>query len=114
MDMTEAAYRRVSWIVDVRRGSSAFRDELVEMVFDFLTGILLLPGYHGLISLIDQRLKTLFPLEVKDDQPVPRVGSVRHQTEQESNKESPGGFRILESNSISNPKFTVEDKREHT
>lgn len=43
------------------------RDELVEMILYFLAGILLLPGSHGLIGLVGQRLETLFPLEVKDD-----------------------------------------------
>lgn len=82
------------------KGEFCCRDELVEVVFDSLTGVFLLPRCHGLIGLIGQWSKTLFPLEVKDDQPVSRVGGVRHQTEQQRNKERTDGVRILESHSI--------------
>jgi len=77
------------------------------VVFDPLTGVIQLPRRGSLVDLVGQRLETFISLEVKDDQPVPRVGGVRHYSEEERNKDGRNGFRILESHSISNLRFTV-------
>ena len=86
------------------------QDKLAKVIFDFLIRVPMSPGRNGLVDLINQWLETVLPLEVENNQPVPHVGGIRRQSEEERDEESRNRVRTLESHSINNLKFPVDVK----
>ena len=79
-----------------KKGEFGRRDELVEMIFEVLTRVLLFPRCDGPVDLISQRLKTFRSLKIQGNQPVPRIRGVPHQSKEKGDKESSDDLRILE------------------
>ena len=89
-----------------QKGEVNCRDEFKEMVLEFLSGVLLLPCCDGLVDLVNQRLEAVLSLKVQDDQPIPSIRGVCHQSEEEGEKVRPDGLRTLESSSVNTPKVS--------